>query len=227
MLRRAADFVAKQAPRPKQAPWVVGSLQVPGGMGPASTAVKSHDLGCNCIGCAPASARQFVSFTDVQQHPKTCGCEGCAFGSQRRFVTSTAAVQAAGATQPDTYHVPLGHLTSDLASVSCHIGLGRRRDLTLRADLSLTSMGGQEKSLGEWFHVLPHTFFFGAMEAESSWNHPELKCLLQLMPPLHILISIMERCRERLLWSLGFQTVGLSVSESTSPDTRSWCGLSP
>lgn len=44
-----------------------------------------------------------------------------------------------------TYDVPAGHATSDLTSAACHIGLNRRRDLTLRGDLSLMVDGKQTK----------------------------------------------------------------------------------
>lgn len=39
--------------------------------------------------------------------------------------------------------VPEGHKTSDLRSVTCHIGLNRRRDLSLREDLCLFQPGGK------------------------------------------------------------------------------------
>ncbi len=47
-----------------------------------------------------------------------------------RFFAATAELRKAGA-------VPDGHLSSDLSPTVCHIGLGRRRDLTLRQDLRL------------------------------------------------------------------------------------------
>ena len=48
--------------------------------------------------------------------------------------------------------VPQGHQASDLSSVACNINLSRRRDLTLRQDLSLTQ-GSTKKSLAEVFKV--------------------------------------------------------------------------
>lgn len=39
--------------------------------------------------------------------------------------------------------VPAGHQNSDLRSVACHIGLNRRRDLSLREDLCLFQPGGK------------------------------------------------------------------------------------
>ncbi|GIL53164.1 hypothetical protein Vafri_8847 [Volvox africanus] len=45
-----------------------------------------------------------------------------------RLFSATAELRRAGA-------VPDGHINSDLSPTVCHIGLGRRRDLTLRQDL--------------------------------------------------------------------------------------------
>ncbi|GFR49490.1 hypothetical protein Agub_g11429 [Astrephomene gubernaculifera] len=46
--------------------------------------------------------------------------------------------------------VPDGHLNSDLSPTVCHIGLGRRRDLTLRQDLRLWQ-GDKQLTLAEVF----------------------------------------------------------------------------
>lgn len=48
--------------------------------------------------------------------------------------------------------VPDGHLNSDLSPTVCHIGLGRRRDLTLRQDLCLWD-GDKKFSLSDVFRV--------------------------------------------------------------------------
>ena len=45
--------------------------------------------------------------------------------------------------------VPAGHLNSDLSMATCNIGLGRRRDLTLRQDLCLWTGEGKKTSLKE------------------------------------------------------------------------------
>lgn len=58
----------------------------------------------------------------------------------------------AASTAKSTYAVPEGHHNSDLSSTACHIGLGRRRDLTMRQDLRLYS-GDQALTLAEVFHV--------------------------------------------------------------------------
>lgn len=51
--------------------------------------------------------------------------------------------------------VPQGHLGSDLSPNVCNIGLGRRRDLTLRSDLCLYSGDGQKTSLSHILKVIP------------------------------------------------------------------------
>lgn len=61
-------------------------------------------------------------------------------------------LSAAASTAKSTYAVPEGHHSSDLSSTACHIGLGRRRDLTMRQDLRLYS-GDQALTLAEVFHV--------------------------------------------------------------------------
>ncbi|GAX81262.1 hypothetical protein CEUSTIGMA_g8694.t1 [Chlamydomonas eustigma] len=45
--------------------------------------------------------------------------------------------------------VPAGHLNSDLNPSVCNIGLGRRRDLTLRQDLCLYNVEGRKTSLAD------------------------------------------------------------------------------
>lgn len=46
--------------------------------------------------------------------------------------------------------IPEGHRNSDLRNVTCHIGLNRRRDLSLREDLCLFQPGGKA-TVGEIF----------------------------------------------------------------------------
>lgn len=53
-------------------------------------------------------------------------------------------------TAASTGNVPDGHLNSDLSSTVCNIGLGRRRDLTLRQDLCLWQ-GSEKKTLADVF----------------------------------------------------------------------------
>jgi hypothetical protein len=59
---------------------------------------------------------------------------------------------AAASTAKSTYNVPEGHHNSDLSSTACHIGLGRRRDLTMRQDLRLWD-GEMPLTLAQVFHV--------------------------------------------------------------------------
>lgn len=49
--------------------------------------------------------------------------------------------------------VPPGHLSSDLSPTACNIGLGRRRDLTLRQDLCLYQQNGAKTSLVDVLRV--------------------------------------------------------------------------
>jgi len=151
MLRRAAELVAKQAPLRRQ------SLQnAASGLSAPAFEALGHGPVCNCQSCASGSIRHFVSSSTLSQHHRSCSCDSCTFGSRRQFVSSTTAGHAAAAMQqPEAYHVPLGHTSSDLSSTACHIGLGRRRDLTLRADLTLATTAGEQKSLGEWFRASP------------------------------------------------------------------------
>ncbi|KAI8464571.1 MAG: Redoxin-domain-containing protein [Monoraphidium minutum] len=58
---------------------------------------------------------------------------------------------AAPPASKSTHNVPLGHQDSDLSSVACHIGLGRRRDLTMREDLGLWKNCDTRLTLAEVF----------------------------------------------------------------------------
>jgi hypothetical protein len=60
--------------------------------------------------------------------------------------------QAATAENP-FYNVPEGHVTSDLSNQACNLGLARRRDLTLRQAVRLTTLNGEAKTLAEVFKV--------------------------------------------------------------------------
>uniref|UniRef100_A0A061S719 glutaredoxin-dependent peroxiredoxin n=1 Tax=Tetraselmis sp. GSL018 TaxID=582737 RepID=A0A061S719_9CHLO len=85
--------------------------------------------------------------TGAWHEPGKCTCPACASRGSRTVASSAAALADA---KQDTYNVPLGHLNSDLSSTSCHIGLGRRRDLSLRGDVSLTSLAGEKQALTHW-----------------------------------------------------------------------------
>ena len=73
--------------------------------------------------------------------------EAVAFSGQRWFSAAQTAQQRSGG------NVPEGHRNSDLNPTVCHIGLGRRRDLTMRQDLCLYTHGGAKKTLAEIFRV--------------------------------------------------------------------------
>ena len=53
--------------------------------------------------------------------------------------------------------MPQGHLESDLSANVCNIGLGRRRDLTLRQDLCLYDLSGKKTSLADVLKVCQMT----------------------------------------------------------------------
>lgn len=63
------------------------------------------------------------------------------------FFAQSFASTAVPATRA-TGNVPPGHINSDLSATACHIGLGRRRDLTMRQDLCLWD-GNTKKSLAD------------------------------------------------------------------------------
>jgi hypothetical protein len=64
-----------------------------------------------------------------------------------------AAAPAAAAPRPPRRDVPEGHARSDLRPTSCHIGLNRRRDLTLRADVKLYGQQASGAALADVFKV--------------------------------------------------------------------------
>ncbi|CAD7696980.1 unnamed protein product [Ostreobium quekettii] len=53
-----------------------------------------------------------------------------------------------GGAERSTHDVPRGHHRSDLSDTSCHIGLMRMRDLTLRQDIRLLA-GGASTTIGD------------------------------------------------------------------------------
>ena len=64
-----------------------------------------------------------------------------AFAQLSRTLYCSALVASPG--RAEKCDVPAGHQNSDLRSVACHIGLNRRRDLSLREDLCLFQPGGK------------------------------------------------------------------------------------
>ena len=65
------------------------------------------------------------------------------------FASSAAEYELA----PRPYDVPEGHAKSDLSPHVCNIGLNRRRDLTLRADVMLYGKQATGTSLASLFKV--------------------------------------------------------------------------
>ena len=76
-----------------------------------------------------------------------------ACGAASPGLTVRSLSSAAGASAKSTTNVPLGHHDSDLSAVACHIGLGRRRDLTMREDLALWKNGATRIKLADVFKV--------------------------------------------------------------------------
>jgi len=81
-------------------------------------------------------------------HPQSAAAASAAAMAPFRLYSS-----AASPTAKSTQNVPLGHHDSDLTSVACHIGLGRRRDLTMRDDLGLWKNGDTRVKLSDVFKV--------------------------------------------------------------------------
>jgi hypothetical protein len=72
--------------------------------------------------------------------------------AEQRLAPAFASLRCNFSAIAETKEVPEGHATSDLSNFACHIGLGRRRDLTLRQDLRLWS-GQGEVTLADVFKV--------------------------------------------------------------------------
>lgn len=77
--------------------------------------------------------------------------------SSSSFFSHSFASSAAAAPEyelaPRPYDVPEGHAKSDLSPHVCNIGLNRRRDLTLRADVMLYGKQATGTSLASLFKV--------------------------------------------------------------------------
>lgn len=76
-----------------------------------------------------------------------------AFSGLRWLPQSFGTAAAAAVPSRGSGDVPPGHLNSDLTPTVCNIGLGRRRDLTLRQDLCLYQQSGAKTSLAEVLRV--------------------------------------------------------------------------
>ena len=87
----------------------------------------------------------------------TSGSTTSTSSSSSSFSSHSFASSAAAAPEyelaPRPYDVPEGHAKSDLSPHVCNIGLNRRRDLTLRADVVLYGKQATGTSLASLFKV--------------------------------------------------------------------------
>lgn len=106
--------------------------------------------------CPPRTTTRTRMLRSASQHvaaPLLRWAAASASGAQSQlFGTAAAASSAACSTQRSGGDVPAGHLSSDLTPTACNIGLGRRRDLTLRQDLCLWE-DGEKKTIADVFRV--------------------------------------------------------------------------
>lgn len=73
--------------------------------------------------------------------PLLCRCQSAATAPRAFAAVAEAKPQA-------TYEVPAGHASSDLSAIACNISLNRRRDLTLRQDLTVF-LDGEQRTLAD------------------------------------------------------------------------------
>ncbi len=86
--------------------------------------------------------------------PLTAASASWGWAGLRGFSTAAPAAthsNSKGSNLRGCAEVPLGHAQSDLSPAVCNIKLGRRRDLTLRQDLSLFTP--EKKTLAELMKV--------------------------------------------------------------------------
>lgn len=74
-----------------------------------------------------------------------------------RSLTSSSVALGTHSRCEQKQDVPEGHKNSDLRSVACHIGLNRRRDLSLREDLCLFQPGGKA-TVKDIFQVFAYAY---------------------------------------------------------------------
>ena len=113
-------------------------------------------------GAAPAAAASAAAAAAAATASERAAAQAaarlCALTAARAFSAQAAPASSAA---KSTANVPLGHHDSDLSSVACHIGLGRRRDLTMREDLALWKNGATRISLADVFRVRACTGWLG------------------------------------------------------------------
>lgn len=76
----------------------------------------------------------------------------CRFERARLLFSQCAASLAPATRLASTQNVPAGHHNSDLSSTACNISLGRRRDISLRQDLTV-HVDGKPAKLSDVFKV--------------------------------------------------------------------------
>eukprot|EP00193_Tetraselmis_chui_P021812 CAMPEP_0177795516 /NCGR_PEP_ID=MMETSP0491_2-20121128/26276_1 /TAXON_ID=63592 /ORGANISM="Tetraselmis chuii, Strain PLY429" /LENGTH=254 /DNA_ID=CAMNT_0019318355 /DNA_START=196 /DNA_END=956 /DNA_ORIENTATION=- len=82
-----------------------------------------------------------------------CACAACALSTDSWLPSPlgrTFSAEPATGDEDPYYNLPRGHVGSDLSSVTCNIGLNRRRDLSLRQDLTLSTLDGEARNITEW-----------------------------------------------------------------------------
>lgn len=102
----------------------------------------------NMLSNAQVAHRLGMLAAQSYRYSQALWTQQCSFAA----AASGASSNTATSTTKSTYNVPEGHHNSDLSSTACHIGLGRRRDLTMRQDLRLWD-GDKPLTLAEVFQV--------------------------------------------------------------------------
>lgn len=123
-------------------------------------------------------------------------------------------------TAKSTFAVPEGHHSSDLSSTACHIGLGRRRDLTMRQDLRLWE-GGKELSLAEVFNV-------SGAAARARIRAPMLRAQLHRLvcvAPCAASAAWRVCCQDARQdqWGAATRAAATAVEDASSPASAAWC----
>jgi peroxiredoxin len=89
------------------------------------------------LGAARFHAARQAASASSRLHFQPFSADAAPAATATSSSSATATTSDAAAATTSTANVPAGHHSSDLSPHVCHIGLGRRRDLTLRQDLKL------------------------------------------------------------------------------------------
>lgn len=95
-----------------------------------------------------------------------------------RSLSSTAFAASQYGRTSEKCDVPAGHQNSDLRKSVCHIGLNRRRDLSLREDLCLFRPGSKS-TVKEVFGVRQQYLVWHGALGHARLLLPRVSCLLQ------------------------------------------------